>query len=165
MITVVNPKEQSKAAQPAQRLTSLARGREVPSFLGRMRDEFDRMFERFFSAWPAAWGKSSEGWRWGLDVLDKENEVVVRAEAPGFEPEDFDVQVQGGQLVLRASKKTETKKEGGEEWCQRECYESVALPASIEKDKVEANYRNGVLTVTLPKAAECKGHRVTVKGV
>src|SRR5262245_38888616 len=128
-----------------------------------MRGEFDRMFERFFSAWPAAWDKSTEGWRWDLDVLDKENEVVVRAEAPGFEPEDFDVQVQGGQLVLRAGKKTEIKKDGGEEWSQRECDESVALPASIDKDKVEATYRNGVLTVTLPKAPECEGHRVMVR--
>ena len=89
--------------------------------------------------------------------------MVVRAEAPGFEAGDFDVQVQDGRLMLRAARKTETKKDEGREWSQRECYQSVTLPAGIDKDTVEARYHNGVLTITLPKTPGAKGRRVPVK--
>jgi len=89
--------------------------------------------------------------------------VVVRAEAPGFEPGDFDVQVQDHRLTLRAVRKSETKKDEGREWSQRECYQSVTVPPGIDKDKVEVRYNNGVLMITLPKTPDAKGRRVPVK--
>lgn len=141
-----------------------ARTREFPFFLSRLRDEFDRVFERFFTNEMKPWGERINGWRWGVEVEDKDNVIVVRAEAPGFESGDFDIQVQDGQLTLRAARKTEAKKDGEEEWTRRECYESVMLPSGIDKDKVQAKYRNGILTVTLPKTPEGKGRRVTVEG-
>jgi len=67
-------------------------------------------------------------------------------------------------VALRAVRKAETKKDEGREWSQRECYQSVTVPPGIDKDKVEARYHNGVLTITLPKTAEAKGRRVAVKG-
>jgi HSP20 family protein len=163
MSTAVTQKDKPKAIEPVQKPTPLARGRDFPFILSRFRDEFDRMFERFFSGWPVRWSEREDGWRWGMEVQEQENAVVVRAEAPGFEAGDFDVQVQDGQLTLRASRKTETKKDGEEEWSQRECFESVTLPASIDKDKVEAKYHNGILTITMVKTPEGKGRRVPVK--
>lgn len=90
---------------------------------------------------------------------------MVRAEAPGFEPGDFDVQVRGNQLILRASKKTETKgKEGNvEEYQEQQCYESATLPPGIDENQITAGYRSGVLTVTLPKTETGKGKKVPVK--
>ncbi len=73
------------------------------------------------------------------------------------------MQVQDGRLTLRTARKTETKKDEGHEWSQRECYQSVTVPPGIDNDKVEARYYNGVLTITLPKTAEAKGRRVPVK--
>jgi HSP20 family protein len=104
-------------------------------------------------------------WRWGLEVEDQDDSVVVRAEAPGCEEGDFDVRVEDGRLVLSALKKIETKDEKGKmkEYREQECYESVALPAGIDKDKVEAKYHNGLLTVTLPKTAEGKAMKIAVK--
>jgi HSP20 family protein len=136
---------------------------EFPFFLSRMRDEFDRLFDRISQQWPSLW--EGNGWRWGLDVRDEENAVVVQAEAPGFEAGDFDLQVSDNRLVLRASKKVETKGKEGHptEYREQACYESVTLPLGIDRDNVEAKYHNGVLTVTFPKTAEGKARRVLVK--
>jgi HSP20 family protein len=133
--------------------------------LSRMREEFDRYFDRLAKEFSAFTATSDEGWNWELDVEDEDENVVVRAEAPGFDAADFDVRVEDSQLVLRASKKVETKDEKGKvkEYREQECYESVALPSGIEKEKVVAKYHNGVLTVTLPKSAESKAKRITVK--
>jgi HSP20 family protein len=137
--------------------------RGFPFFLSRMRDEFDQLLERFARQWPSLWG--GDGWRWGLDVRDEDDAVVVQAEAPGFEAGDFDVQVSDNRLVLRAAKKVETKDEKGQvrEYREQKCCESVTLPPGIDRNKVEAKYHNGVLTVSLPKTAEGKAKRITVK--
>jgi HSP20 family protein len=156
-------KEIQKSAEPAQKAGPLTRVRDFPFFLSRLRDEFDHLLDLFSRTWPSLWGDAEHGWRWGLEVEDQDDAVVVRAEAPGFEPGDFDVQVQDGRLTLRAARKTETKKDEGRAWSQRQCYQSVTLPAGIDKDKVEARYHNGVLTITLPKTPEAKGRRVPVK--
>jgi HSP20 family protein len=132
--------------------------------LSRMREEFDRMFDRVSRNFPDL-SELDRGWRWGLEMDDNEDTIVVRAEAPGFEAGDFDIRVDDGRLVLRASKKMESKDEKGkvQEYREQECFESVTLPAGIDKEKVDAKYHNGMLTVVLPKAAESKAKRITVK--
>jgi len=136
--------------------------REFPFFLSGMRDEFDRFFDRFFQQLPIPY---EGGWRWGLDIRDEDDAVVVRAEAPGFEAGDFDIKVTDDRLVLRASKKMESKDKEGKitETREQECFESLMLPTGIDKDKVDARYRNGVLTITFPRTAEGKVRRVPVK--
>jgi HSP20 family protein len=133
--------------------------------LSRLRDEFDRVFDRFFGDRPALWDEGNRDWRWGIDMDETDQSVVVSAEAPGFEAKDFDIQVRGNALVLHASKKAETEDEprGYRQWRQQEFCECVDLPAGIDADKVEARYRNGVLTVTLPKTEESKGRKIEVK--
>jgi HSP20 family protein len=130
-----------------------------------MRDEFDRFFDRLAHDFPAVKEFDDTAWRWGLDVADEADKVVVHAEAPGFDAGDFDIRVEDGRLVLSASKEVETKDEKGnvQEYREQQCYEAVALPDGIDKDKVEAKYRNGVLTVTLPKTEEGKAKRIAVK--
>jgi HSP20 family protein len=143
---------------------ALTRRREYPVDL--MREEFDNLFNRFFGNWPAAF----EGWgwpsAWHLDLEDNGKEWVVRAEAPGFEAQDFDVQVAGDWLTVRAERKQETEGKEGEAYQERHYRRferSVALPAGTDKDKVEARYRNGVLEVHLPKTPEAQGKRIEVK--
>jgi HSP20 family protein len=130
--------------------------------LSRMRDEFDRFFEQM----TREFGDMNDGgWRWGIDVEDKDDTIIVRAEAPGFDTDDLDVRVEDHHLVLKASKKNETRNEQGklQEYREQECYEMVALPAGIDKDRVDAQYRNGVLTVTLAKTDDGKAKRINVK--
>jgi HSP20 family protein len=139
--------------------------RGFPYSLGRMRDEFDQWFAHITREFSALAETNGEGWRWGLEVEDEDDRIVVRAEAPGFEPGEFDVRVEGGRLILRAARKIETKDDKGEikETREQECYEAIVLPEGIDKDRVEAKYINGVLTVTVPRTAAGKAKRIAVK--
>lgn len=136
---------------------------EFPFFLSRLRDEFDRVLDRFSQGWPNA--SRRNGWQWGLDVEDRDDAVVVTAEAPGFEPGELDLRVSDDHLELHACKKVEAGGKEGEprEYREQEYYGSVALPPGIDKDKAEASYHNGILTLTLSKTAEGKGRRITIK--
>ncbi len=164
-----SPQGQHRAAGGA--LTHSRRGTPAPyggfEPFYRLREEFDRLLDRYFPGWPSHW-ESWEGSNrggWGLDVQEDDNKVTVRAEAPGFEPSDFDIQVRGNHLVLRASHKAEIeeKEHGYREWQRQEFYRSVPLPTGVDSEKVEATYRNGILGVTFPKTEQSKGRRIEVK--
>jgi HSP20 family protein len=142
-------------------------GRHFSPWMGfpaiqQFREQMERMFEQFFGGLPSLWEGGEL--RWGLDVEDQDTQVVVRAEAPGFEPDDFDIQLRDNQIVLKAEKKREEEEEGdGYRFEQRQLYRTVTLPSDVDESKVSAEYRNGVLTITLPKTEEAKGKRIPVK--
>jgi HSP20 family protein len=150
-----------KKAEPVAKGGFLTPAEGFQFQLSRLREEFDRIMERFAAEWSSTWARDQ--WQWGIDVEDQDDAIVVRAEAPGFEAGDFDLQVSDNRLVLRATKKVESKGKAGEsEIREQECYQSVTLPDGIDKDKAEAKYHNGVLTVSLPKTAEGKAQRIAV---
>jgi HSP20 family protein len=130
--------------------------------LALLRREFDNVFDNFFSRWPAPMNTS-----WGLDMEDAGKEVVVRAEAPGFDPKEFDVQMRGDQLFIRAEHKEESKEGQKEDQFTSSSYgvyeRWVTLPAGVDANKVEARYRNGILEIHLPKTPEAVGRRIEVK--
>jgi HSP20 family protein len=152
-----------KRAEPAGNGGTLAPLRDFPTLMRRMQSEFDELFERFGREWPMSLEDFGRGWQWGLDVEDKEDCFIFRTEAPGFEAGDFDLRVSGDRLILRASKKAETKEKEGEYRENYECYESTTLPPGIDKDKIDARYHSGVLTVTIPKTREGRGKKIAVK--
>jgi HSP20 family protein len=139
-------------------------GRSVVWPLARLRTEFDRLFEDVSRGWGGlpAWPKELQS-KWDLDVEELEDKIIVRAEAPGFEPKDFDLQVRDDQLVLCACQSEETQQEGSRRWHQQELYQSIPLPAGVDAEHVDAEYRNGILTVTLPKRERSKGRQIEVK--
>ncbi|SRR5579871_2686273 len=131
-----------------------------------MREPFEKLVERFFGT-PATFGELT-GWRpefpWNLEVKETEKEYVVRAEVPGFAPEEIEVNLLGELLTIRAEHKAEAKKEGEtEEKFFRRYEREVTLPAAVELEKVEAVYRNGVLEVHLPRTKEALGKTIPVK--
>jgi HSP20 family protein len=132
---------------------------DLPAPLARMREELDELFGGFLTRWPTEMTRLEEA------IEDKENELVVRVEAPGFEPEDFEVELQGQQLIVRAAHKTEKEEKEKKERAvsAQEMYRMFALPLAVVPEKVEAKYRQGILTITLPKTEEAKGHRIPVK--
>jgi HSP20 family protein len=119
----------------------------------------DDLFESFFSGWPVL---EERGWArpWGLDVTTEGNEMVVRAEVPGFDPDDLDVRVQGELLTIRA----ERKQEGEQERSYGRFEEAIRIPAGTDPDKVKAAYHNGILELRLPLPAEAQGKRIPVRG-
>jgi HSP20 family protein len=132
--------------------------------LTRLRDDFNTLFAGLWGRMPSLRNDWFEGhWGWALDVDDRPSEYVVRAEAPGFEVGDFDVQISGNNLVIRAERKKEEKRDGGSSYQYERLYRSVPLPNAVEPDKVEARYHNGVLELHLPKSREAQGQRIAVK--
>jgi HSP20 family protein len=133
-----------------------------------LRDEMDALFDRFFNRWPAPWEPEGfPGRFWDVDVEEGENEIVVRAEAPGFEPKDFDVHISGNTLTIQAEHKEEAeKKEAGfHRWERRygRLQRTIPLSTAVNADKVEARYHSGVLEVHLPRTQPSPRKRIEVK--
>lgn len=133
-------------------------------------EDLERRFEDVFgrSYLPSIWWRSPEerGWMPAIDVFEKGDKFVVKAELPGMKEEDIDVSVVGDTLTIKGEKKTETEvKEEDYYRCERSYgsfFRSIPLPSTVDADKIEANYEGGVLEVSLPKAAEVKPKKVTV---
>jgi HSP20 family protein len=125
----------------------------------------DRMFERALEPWgePEAAGE----WFPTVDVAETKEAFTVKAEIPGVEAKDVQVSLQGDVLTVRGEKRQE-KEEKGEQYyrCERSWgafNRSFRLPVAVEAEKVTADFKDGVLTVTLPKAPEAKGSTIPVK--
>ena len=133
--------------------------------LSRLRNEFDALFDNFFGRWPSLhpseWGMQPV---WGFDIDDTGKEIVVRAEAPGFEPNDFDIRITGNTLTIQAEKKQESKEKKGETFfSQRRLQRSITLPADVEADNVNCSYKNGILELHLPRTQKAEPKRIEVK--
>jgi HSP20 family protein len=140
---------------------------EFPLFRSALFPEFDRLFDGFLRDWELP--EVSKAWRWDVEVEEKDDDIIVRAEAPGFRPEDFEVEVRDELLVLYAVKEKkpelkekEKKEEEKAEYAREEFCNVMPLPSPVSVEKAAAKYVHGVLTVTLPKAEEAKGRRVPV---
>ena len=141
------------------------RGELVPSGssdIGRLRDEFDSLLDRVWNPVKMWEDFDDIGSGWGCDVEDGDHEIVVRAEAPGFQPEEIDVQLSGNRIVLKAEHREESNEHGGLRKHSR-FYRSMTVPPGIESDGIEAEYKNGVLKVHLPKGPEARAKRISVK--
>lgn len=135
----------------------------LPNMIDRMRNEFDRMLNRYDIAWPTAWEEN--GAAWGMTVSDDDDAVVVRCETPGFAASDFDLRFSDNRLTLRATHKVEQKQAGMVASQDRQYCESVLLPEGIDREKIDATYQNGVLTVKLPKTPEGKSKKIAIKSI
>jgi HSP20 family protein len=131
----------------------------------RMREELNRLLNQTFGGWPALLDAPIGNDRWGFELQETDDALIVRAEAPGFETGDFDVQIRDDHLILRATHEVEPDaKAGRREWSRRELFRTLPLPSGIDASRVEADYRNGLLTVTIPRPAEVQARRIQVRG-
>ena len=103
-----------------------------------------------------------------LDVIEENNGILVRASVPGFTPDEVDVQIHNGVLTIRAEH-DEEKEEKGERYLRRErrwgsLVRSVALPSTVEEDHCEAELKDGVLSLRVPKSEKALPRKVKVSG-
>ena len=131
--------------------------------IDRLWQDFDLFFDRLRNDGFGALDFPGGEHRWGFDVDDRADELVVRAEAPGFEPAEIDVQVSGNSLCIRAEHKEEHEGTEGASYQHGSFRRMLTLPQGIDADKIEARYHNGVLEVHVPKSEEAKGKRIPVK--
>ena len=128
-----------------------------PTFgrLASLQDELDRLFESPLTGWAPA-----------LDVHEDKDSFSIRVELPGMKREDIEVSLQDGALVISGERKEEKVTEGTEVHRQERFYgrfsRALTLPSAVTGDKVKAQYKDGILTVTLPKAEEAKPKAITV---
>jgi len=134
--------------------------------LAKFQDEMNRLFSRFFDDWvPEALGRSQ--WLPALDIAERDDAVVVKADLPGIKPEEIEITVEDNVLTISGEKKesTETQEENYYH-CERRhgrFRRDIPLPRSVDPEKIDASCQDGVLTVTLPKRQEAKPKRITVK--
>ena len=128
-----------------------------PTFgrLANLQDELDRLFESPLTGWAPA-----------LDVHEDKDSFSIRVELPGMRREDIAVSLQDGALVISGERKEEKVTEGTEVHRQERFYgrfsRALTLPSAVAGDKVKAQYKDGILTVTLPKAEEAKPKAITI---
>src|SRR5690242_12240749 len=132
--------------------------------LGRLtdlRDEIDRLFEA-----PLARTSEFLGWTPAFDVFEDKDNFTVKAELPGMKREDINVSLHDGNLIVSGERQAETHNEGTEVYRAERFFgkfqRAVSLPATVAADKVKAAYKDGVLTITLPKAEEAKPKQIEV---
>jgi HSP20 family protein len=128
-----------------------------PTFgrLLNLNDEMDRLFETPMQAWSPA-----------LDVHEDKDKFTVSLELPGLKREDISVHLEDGSLVIAGERKEETVSDTTQIHRRERFYgkfsRALTLPTAVAGDKVKADYKNGILTVTLPKAEEAKPKQINV---
>lgn len=112
------------------------------------------------------------GSRWGFlaaEVAEDEKEIVVKLEAPGMEPDDFDIQVVDDLLIMRGEKRARRESKEGRYHLLECAYGSferaVTLPEQVDEAKAKASYKKGILRVALPKSEIGRRRRVTVNAL
>ncbi|MCB8982114.1 MAG: Hsp20/alpha crystallin family protein, partial [Ardenticatenaceae bacterium] len=134
--------------------------------MARMRNEIDRLFEDAFSAPVGKWERSSV-WGFPLDVTENDDTFTVKAAVPGMNPDDLDITISDNVLTIKGETHSEETKEDEKVHLQERrlgsFMRSISLPTPVESDNVDATYENGVLTLSIPKAAEVKPKRISIK--
>jgi len=132
----------------------------------RMRRDMDRLWESFFERGVRRREDDGE-WLPSLDVAETKNEIVVKAEVPGLDPKDIDISLSDGLLTIKGEKKQEREEKEENYHLVERSYgaftRSIQLPKEVQRDKISASYKNGVLKVTLPKSEEAKKKEVKIR--
>lgn len=135
--------------------------------LSLLRDEIDRLFDSPLNALTSNSQQFLNGWLPTLDVYEDRDHLVLKAELPGMKKEDINIQLHGDVLTLSGERKEEEVFDKAETYrAERflgKFQRSLTLPVSVDASKVQASYKDGILTVTLPKAEEAKPKQIEVK--
>lgn len=136
----------------------------------RTREDLDRMLGRFMgmgTAFPEMGFNRIEGWLPPVDVSERDDEVMVRIEAPGVNPRDIEISMSGTTLNITGKKEEKEECEGEDFYrCERRFgsfRRAIDLPESVDADRVSADSENGVITVHIAKRPGAKPRRVEVK--
>src|SRR5208337_277679 len=122
--------------------------------------ELDRLFREAFSPVSGETEVSTRSWAPPVDIYETEEAIVLKAELPGIDPKDVEVRVEDNTLYLKGERKYEKEvKEQNYHRVERSYgsfARSFSLPNSIDAEKVKAEFKDGLLTLTMPKREEAK---------
>jgi HSP20 family protein len=133
--------------------------------LNRIRNEINRIFED-----PSAEFRPTsffEGWEPSLDIYEDKDKITVRAEVPGMRKEDINISVEQNTLSISGERRQEEKRGEGDTFRSELFYgrfqRSITLPQPVDSGKIQATYKDGVLTIVCPKSEEAKPKQIEVK--
>jgi len=128
--------------------------------------DFDRLFQAAFSPQMGETELSTRSWAPPVDIYETEDAIVLKAELPGMEANDVEVRVEDNTLYLKGERKFEKEvKEQNYHRVERSYgtfARSFSLPNSISSDKVKAEFKDGLLTLTMPKREEAKPKTIKI---
>ena len=165
-------------AKPTRKEEKTVQKADAPSRALSPFEEMDRMFAAMM---PRAWRQPMR-WEWPsmaemsqafegrmpkVDLIERDDEVVVKAEVPGVRKDDLDVSVTDNSVTLRGCTSHETREDTGDyyrrEMSRGEFSRTVTLPADVDSAKARATYADGVLELTLPKVSKAKRRSIKVE--
>lgn len=136
--------------------------------LKSLQDEMNRLF---MTSLPRSFSQeemASGGWSPSVDIYESENEIVLEAELPGMRREDFEVSIENNVITLKGERRFEKKEEGDNYHRVERSYgsftRSFSLPRTVSAEETSADFKNGILRVSLPKREEAKARRIEVTG-
>ncbi len=131
--------------------------------LSTLRDEVNRLFD--FS-WPSRDSGLFSGWSPALDVHDDKDGLTVQVELPGVKKDEIDISLHDGVLTVSGERKTDRERQEGETFRSERYFgkfqRSVTLPTAVDAGNVKASYKDGILTIDLPKAEEAKPKQIAI---
>jgi len=128
--------------------------------------DFDRLFREAFSSHLGDTELSTRSWAPPVDIYETEDAIVLKAELPGVDPKDVEVRVEDNTLYLKGERKFQKEvKEQNYHRVERSYgsfARSFSLPNSISSDRVKAEFKDGLLTLTMPKREEAKPKTIKI---
>jgi HSP20 family protein len=127
------------------------------------------LFEDIFNGWALrnALAHRRENWKPPVDVLEKDSNIIIRAEIPGIDDKDIELKLDGRTLVLKGEKKAETEGNGCTYHRIESFYGSFSrsfdLPASVDAEKISAAYNNGIIAITIPQKSETQARSIRIE--
>jgi HSP20 family protein len=139
--------------------------------MAAFKQEMDRLFDRFtglkWDEFPTLGELTLGEWAPSLDLSETKENFVVKAEVPGMDAKDIEISLQEDLLTIKGEKKQEKEEKDERHHRVERAYgaftRSVRLPVSVDGSKVNATFKNGLLTITLPKTPAAKGVAIPIK--
>jgi HSP20 family protein len=130
-----------------------------------LRNPVDRVVDSEFALAPESW--KSFNWSVALDVVESEDEYLVKASVPGINPEELEITFEDNRLTIKGEVKEESEVNEARYHLRERRFgsfsRSIKMPSGIDSDKIEANYEKGVLELHLPKVEEVKPKKIAIK--
>jgi HSP20 family protein len=128
-----------------------------------LQNQMNRLFDNTLQGWS---GDGTAGWLPSADIYETDNDLVVAADLPGVEPQSVDVRVENNVLTIRGERRFEQSIEKENFHRAERSYGTFAraftLSTAVDTEKIRAGYKNGVLTITLPKAEAAKPKHIQI---
>lgn len=133
-----------------------------------MRRQMDRMFDDTFRSLESQGSDGESSGNLEIDVSESEEQYTILASLPGIDPDDVDVSIHDNMLTISGESQHESESESDHYHVRERRFgrfsRSIGLPSNVDLDNIDADSKNGVLSIKLPKLEETKPRRINVKG-